>query len=46
MKRLHTHTHTHTHNFYKIEKEELYTKIVKNVSRKKRENLVKGSKFL
>ena len=42
MKRL----HTHTHNCYKIEEEKLYTKIVKNVSRKKQENLVKGSKFL
>ena len=40
------HTHTHTHNCYKIEKENICAKIVKNVNREKQKNLVKGSKFL
>ncbi len=44
MIRVHTHTHTHTH--YKIVGKDNYEKFVKNVKRKKQENLVKGSKFL
>ena len=46
MIRVHTHTHTHTHNCYKIVEKDNYEKFVKNVNRKKQENLVKGSKFL
>ena len=48
MIKLHTHTHTHTHTRYRKIAQYFYTNFVKivNVYEIKKENLVKGSKFL